>query len=733
MPRDAGTLTTTTPTPTGDYALGCELVASVTSSLELEDVLATVAQRIAEALDVWECDLFEYYADSETLVGVACWARQMTPEDYAWVGTRMSLSKHPTYRPVVLAREIYPCYADDEVKDPMDGALMETWGELATLAVPLVFEDTVIGAFTLIEKERMRRFSEADKRRASLLAIPAAVAIHNARMYHQEEEQNRHLASLLDSSRALTSAVELEEVLDIVCRKAAQALDADEGVIYEYDAARDAIVYLAKYIRAGDVEGGADLGTVYSLEDYPSDRALLTRGEVVEESLSDEDLPADARGSMEKWGELTCLNVPLICERQPVGILMLTETTRERHFGPNEIELAKGLGEQAAVAIHNAQLYRRQERGNKRLLTLLETSRVLASSLDTETVLAAILGEVVELFGVPEDAVGIVLRDPSGEFRPFARSVSTGAPSEAATAPGEPATPAEPVDTEPAEPIELDDLQRRVVAERIPAQDRDGGSTRLLVPLVLDDVAEGLIEVRAPQADRLSDEEVSLLRVLTAQAAAAMVNARLYQTLHQQAVTDGLTGLYNHRHFYERLAQECARAQRYQLPLSLLMLDIDDFKRFNDRFGHPVGDLVLAEVGRILTSQLRRNVDLAARYGGEEFVVLLPNTPQDGARVVGDRLLREMAKVTAAGDDLPPQQADGARTVGERIRQSIAAADLVAARDDGGRDDAHVTVSVGIAAFPGAGSDPDELVRAADKALYLAKRLGKNRVEVYLA
>ena len=718
MPHDPGPLTDTTPTPSGDYALACELGASVTSSVVLEDVLATVARRIAEALDVWECDLCEYYADSETIVAAACWARQMTPEDYAWVGTRMSLSERPTYRQVVLAREYSEAYADDEVKDALDGDLMDQWGELATLAVPLVFEDTVIGSFTLIEKERIRRFSEADKRRASLLAIPAAVAIHNARMYRQEEDQNRQLASLLDSSRALTTAVVLEEVLDTVCRKAAQALDTDECVIYEYDTGRDAMVYLAKYSGAGDKSGSDLPGTVYPLEEYPSDRAILNRGEVVEESLSDEHLPVDVRDSMEQGGELSCLSVPLIYDCEPVGILVLNSTTRERHFGPQETELAKGLGEQAAVAIRHAQLYRRQERGNKRLLALLETSRVLSASLDAETVLSEMLGKVAELFAVPEDAVAIALRDPSGKFRTFTRAEDADATSEPVA----------------ADPIKLDKLQRRVVAERSPAQDRDGHSVRLLMPLLLDDVAEGLIEVRAPRTDRLSDEEVGLVRVLTAQAASAMVNARLYQRLEQQAITDGLTGLYNHRHFYERLAQECARTQRYQMPLSLLMLDIDDFKRFNDRFGHRVGDLVLAEVGRILSSQLRRSIDLAARYGGEEFVVLLPNTPQDSARVVGDRLLREMARVDAAGIDLPPEQAAGARTVGERIRQSIAAADLTAVYDDGGGDDdAHVTVSVGIAAFPGSSSDPDELVRAADKALYLAKRLGKNRVEVYRA
>ena len=141
--------------------------------------------------------------------------------------------------------------------------------------------------------------------------------------------------------------------------------------------------------------------------------------------------------------------------------------------------------------------------------------------------------------------------------------------------------------------------------------------------------------------------------VLAGQATAALTNARLYRAIQEQAITDGLTGLFNHRYFYERLAQEFARAQRYGLPLSLLMLDIDDFKTFNDTHGHPAGDLVLREVGRLLSTQLRRDVDVAARYGGEEFAVLLPNTARDGAQVVGDRIVREVAALDGPAS-VPP-------------------------------------------------------------------------------
>ena len=128
------------------------------------------------------------------------------------------------------------------------------------------------------------------------------------------------------------------------------------------------------------------------------------------------------------------------------------------------------------------------------------------------------------------------------------------------------------------------------------------------------------------------------------------------------------------------------------------MLDIDDFKRFNDTFGHPAGDLVLAEVGRVLATQLRRDVDVAARYGGEEFVVLLPNTTKDGAQVVGDRILREVATIHGPAD-VPPPEPDGARLVGERIRVAIAEAAV-----DGAADvPVAVTVSVGVAAHPPGG------------------------------
>ena len=167
---------------------------------------------------------------------------------------------------------------------------------------------------------------------------------------------------------------------------------------------------------------------------------------------------------------------------------------------------------------------------------------------------------------------------------------------------------------------------------------------------------------------------------------------RLEDELRRQSTTDGLTGLYNRRFLDERIRYEYDRSLRYQQPLSVLMFDIDHFKRFNDEHGHERGDEVLRRVGATLKSTLREQ-DFPCRYGGEEFVGILPHTSSDAAAAVG-----------------------------ERLRQIIAGLDI-----DGSR----VTISLGLATLPMAAMDsPERLIKTADFALYEAKRDGRNRLVV---
>ncbi|HYH89752.1 MAG TPA: GGDEF domain-containing protein [Solirubrobacteraceae bacterium] len=196
---------------------------------------------------------------------------------------------------------------------------------------------------------------------------------------------------------------------------------------------------------------------------------------------------------------------------------------------------------------------------------------------------------------------------------------------------------------------------------------------------------------------RFSDGERELFAYLSHQAGVSIENVDLHETVQRQAVTDELTGLFNHRRFQEVMFQEVERAKRFGNEMGLIMLDIDNFKRVNDTYGHMQGDLVLREVARVLRES-SREIDEPARYGGEEMAVALPGT------------------------DL-----DGAFNFAERVRHSIESLELPLIEGGG---TLRVTASFGAAAFRGdddGAADKDSLVAAADAALYRAKRSGKNR------
>lgn len=182
---------------------------------------------------------------------------------------------------------------------------------------------------------------------------------------------------------------------------------------------------------------------------------------------------------------------------------------------------------------------------------------------------------------------------------------------------------------------------------------------------------------------------------LLAELQEAHLKLKVYaRDMSERAITDGLTGLFNHTYFHQRLEEELSRARRYERPLSLMMLDLDNFKRFNDNHGHVQGDHVLTTVGPVLVRAVRRE-DVVCRYGGEEFAVIMSET------------------------DTP-----AARAAAERVRDAVE-------REFRQRGPEPLTVSIGVASFPNHAQIRIELIEAADRALYLSKRVGKNRVSAH--
>jgi two-component system, cell cycle response regulator len=236
----------------------------------------------------------------------------------------------------------------------------------------------------------------------------------------------------------------------------------------------------------------------------------------------------------------------------------------------------------------------------------------------------------------------------------------------------------------------------------MPVEGEPVGAQQLVVPLAGRGRALGVLTlIRDDLTAPFSGQDLETLRSFGAQASVAIENVLLHQEAQRLSVTDNLTGLWNFRYFQIQADRELESAERFERPVSLVIVDIDHFKDVNDHYGHQVGDEALIEVARRI-HDATRTPDVVARYGGEEFVVLLPGTDHDGALATA-----------------------------ERIRAAVAASPVLVTsgmRSDGGIGELSITCSAGVAAFPEHGRSVATLLRAADAAMYRAKTLGRNRV-----
>lgn len=205
-----------------------------------------------------------------------------------------------------------------------------------------------------------------------------------------------------------------------------------------------------------------------------------------------------------------------------------------------------------------------------------------------------------------------------------------------------------------------------------------------------ENIIGAIVVVKNDPDEKFTGNSRRLLSTFANQSAVAIENTLLYKKTQYLSITDGLTGLYNHRYFQEQMQIELSRAQRYDLNFSLVMIDIDNFKDINDTFGHLIGDELLKKMALHLKKTVRES-DIVSRYGGDEFVVLLPETTKKGTLIVGERIKNSLIEKKIGGD-IP------------------------------------VRASFGIAAYPDDGVYSQDIINKADSALYRAKEEGRNKV-----
>lgn len=376
-----------------------------------------------------------------------------------------------------------------------------------------------------------------------------------------------------------------------------------------------------------------------------------------------------------------------------IGLVVVGQRLQKASFDEKQINFLTTLSRNIAVAINNFLLLQELRETNNRLdekiqevSVLYQATQMIASELQLQGLLEMAIDATSEITEVASASIWLYEEEKSQFVLKVHRGAEGSMPEELS--------------------IERSRLAREIIQRKEPVRARYAadavlepdqsadlacfGASFVAVPILHGGEFLGMMHLCQKSNDKdFSERDLRLTTVFAVQLGAAVKNAKLYE----QAITDGMTKLYLHRYFKQKLYEELKRAERYNRPLSVVMIDIDYFKRFNDTYGHQLGDEVLKRVANTLRKSVRTH-DLAARYGGEEFALILPDTDLTGAITVAERIRRAVEI-----DYL------------EHEHQTI-----------------KVTVSLGVSLFPEHAGEVETLIKAADQALYISKEGGRNRV-----
>ncbi len=379
---------------------------------------------------------------------------------------------------------------------------------------------------------------------------------------------------------------------------------------------------------------------------------------------------------------------------RPLGALLLFDVA----LSVDAQQMIRGLAIQLSLAMQNLSLQAELSHRVQELIAVQETSRRFLGCLEPHSLFQTVLEEARKITGARQGSL-MVTANGSGEMIVKAvTGMNEKVVQRLRVRPGQ-GIAGKVFAT--GEPIVVENVERD---PRFQRTNRPRYSTKsfLSIPITLEGRVVGVLNLSDKVSGEIfSGEDLTLLQTLAAQATIAIERSTFYaQTLELRkiSITDALTGLLNRRYFQERLAEEVDRATRHGHPLSLIMIDIDHFKLYNDANGHPAGDKALGMVGRALRGGVRA-IDVVSRFGGEEFSVILPETRRSEAMEIGERIRQDIENLYFPGEDSLPRGT--------------------------------LTISLGVAAFPEDARDLKSLIQRADRALYQAKAQGRNRIASY--
>lgn len=386
------------------------------------------------------------------------------------------------------------------------------------------------------------------------------------------------------------------------------------------------------------------------------------------------------------------LVLPIYFEQKLISLLLLECSSDDfLKSGHIDLRLLMLLSNQLAISIENAKLYSSMTQRVSELSELYEASTTLSLTVGLEERLDHILNFTAHYLEVPhvllfltegENTLNLkrslgFLNFPLNLNLPYGRGISGLA-------------------AQTQQPIIMNNISQKNKSFFMETKSAENINSILSVPMMTHGHVEGVLTIAKPQKDGFTEENHRMFSILSSLFAAFIQNAILFEQTKALSITDGLTNTYNHRYFQEYLSKEVQRSERYKNPLSMVMVDIDNFKSFNDTYGHRQGDIVLRAVAALLKRNFRET-DFVARYGGEEFSIVLPETDALGAYIATERCRAMLQKFKF---------------------QSITKKNK----------SLRVTISCGVASCPKHAVTKEQLISAADMALYEAKKKGKNKV-----
>jgi diguanylate cyclase (GGDEF)-like protein len=569
-------------------------------------------------------------------------------------------------------------------------------GVQSEICVPLVKEREVLGILN-IESASGHFLTEADASLLTTLGSQVTIALDNARLFAEQRRRTEEQRLLLTAEQDFSAALSESAVLKAIVEHMAAIINTAGCTISIWDRDQDSVQTLLDFSLTPSVELEAP-GTGYALADYPATRLVLEERRPMLVAVDDLQADAAERALLAARGYGAVLMVPLASGEQVFGLVELHRNAGSARFEQADMHLAQNLAVQAGVALENARLHSAVQETVRELDALLTANKALLSTLELDQLLHNILAAAVE--AIPRAEMGTIsLADPVSE-RLRVRAVYGYSDPRIQTlsfAWDEGYTGKALSENQP---LLLGDT--RVGKHVLPfteITESMGVRSAIVAPLVPKGSSGrpyGVISLDATRLNAFTPADLRILVAFANTAAAAIDNARLHAEVQRLAVTDSLTGLANPRAFELALATEAHRAARYGHPLSLIIMDIDSFKNYNDAYGHLAGNERLKAIADILHETVR-DPDLPARYGGEEFALLLPHTGKAGAVILAERI-RDAAQSAAT--------------------RSAAAGEPISG----------YTLSLGVATFPSDAQSPQQLMLAADNAELAAKRSGKNRV-----